>query len=727
MNKRFKFVLHKQKLVQILLVILLGFAPSYSSAQNPPLTPINVQHLYYFGEHMQHLVDPTTGLPGTTIFPSPLADGALPVGTVSTWDSGTGLWSIVEPQRGVFDWAKLDEFVNLVQQKGAQIIHTIGCGTPTWASARPNELFVYGLGGAAEPNDNNKYEDYRTYLTTLFTRYKGKIQYYNIWNEPSFSGPPQPNMYANYYSGTAAILFELHMIAAKTLHAIDPNAKILAPSFIGTQNLDQYLQAAKATGLNFTDYTDYISYDYYSTVPEDILNINSNVKLVLQTYGIVNLPIINTESGYVTSLTATTSFGPVQVSAANFPGWLARDFIWGLYAGFDKFMYYSYDAYSGANIFSAPATSTNPPPGALTAAGIANATIANWLTGATMGNCYYAGDSIDFCEFTRYPWGIARIIWRNDDNASNFTIPSSWGGVQEADNLDGVTKYNLQGALSIPISGLPLLVKNTTQPWVYNAKTAVSVYTPPDTGCYFSNYNYPKQIQNNHPLMYYKFNSNSNAVINDYSGNGNNGLMNINYPPREVPGALYQTNDGALDFNPTGLTEVAAIQTSSNVNPWDNDFSIEFWSKEDDFSAHGEQIGFGAGDYLVNGFRIGPNGNALLGKWSFWTSESGGGNNSVNLSTSVPLSVNTWYHIVITHRASDNRTQIFVNGLPDAETNAGTYFPPTAGSIDIGADFGWNLYGALDEVAIYNYILPNDTIQAHYQIGSNNCYFIKIN
>ena len=723
MYTHFKTILHLQKPAQIVLATLLGIAPCFSAQINLKEMPINFNHLHYFGQHMHHLVDKNTALQGTTLFPSPLANGVLPVGAIRTWDSGTGLWSIIEPKKGVFNWVKLDKFVSIAEEKGAEVIHTIGAGTPAWASARPSELFVYGLGGASEPANNNDYIDY---ITQLFTRYKGRIKYYEIWNEPSFTGPAPAGGYAGvasgFYSGTAEKLFELHKITAEVLHSVDPNAKILAPGFDGTEKLDKYLQSVIATGLNFNDYTDYISFHFYSKFPEAILNVSTNVKLVLQKNGISGLPIMNTESGFTTP----TSIYKPQVSLENFPGWVARSFILGLYIGLDKFMYYSYDGFSGLNVFSAPTKSTTPPPGTLTSAGIANTTIANWLTGATMGNCYYADDSVIFCELNRKNLGIARLTWRSDDKISDFVIPAKWGRPLEVENLDGVTKYNIQKTHSILISGAPSLIKNTTKPWAYDAYTPISKYTLPKTTCGFTSYNYKEQVKHDKPLIYYKLEQNLRTIIYDYSGHNNNGTLNINYPQSKVSGALYQADDGAMSFNPNSLNKTPVIETPKNANPLSGDFSIEFWSKQNDFSPQGEQLGFGSGKQQSNGFRIGPRGTVYQGTWRVWTAESGGGAEGINLSTKIPLNTNTWYHIVLTHRTSDNRTQFFINGLLDSETNSGTFIPPTEGKITIGGGYSWNLYGALDEVAIYDHVLTKKSIQMHYQVGTNNCYFIRI-
>ena len=687
----------------------------------------NTKNLFYFGQHMHRLVDPKSPIQGQTLFPSPQTNGAMIVGTLRTWDSGTGTWAIVEPSKGNFDFSRLDLFVNKAFMQGADIVHTLGSGTPTWASARPKELFVYGLGGAAEPLNNS---DFKDYVDAVFTHYKGKIKYYELWNEPEFYGPPPAGQMAGFYSGTAEKLFELQQIAFEELRQIDPSAKLLSPGFVGFDNLNIYLTAA---GSSFTNFCDGINYHFYSNNPEEIITIAKQIRMTLKNHAIASLPtsgglpIMNSESGFLTP-NSQPIFGPPQVSTENFPGWVARSFIWGIYENLSKFIYYSYDGYSGTKAFS------NPVSGVLNSGGMAQATVANWLTGATLGDCYFMGNKVISCDVFRNilsTISTARLVWKTDDLISTFSFPSSWGVQLEAETLNGI-RIDLTEQENIKISGSPILIKSIKDPWNYDSRQPIARYIASVNSCENLSESYASQVITSLPVAYYKMSSLANSVLLDESGYHNNARLVIpNSRPKAVAGALAPKLNAplhkALSFNPSGtLNGVSTLAGPVSLNPWSNDFTIEFWAKQDDFSSHGgEQVAFGSGDYLSTGFRLGPIGDSSSGSWVFWTSESGGGKDGFDLRTKIPLNIGTWYHISFTYTRDTNTARLYVNGLLDSESSQGIYNSSTGG-ITIGGGYSWGFYGAIDEVAFYDKALSADILRAHYQSGSNYCGYLKI-
>ncbi len=71
-------------------------------------------------------------------------------------------------------WAKYDRIVTLAQEYGLTIIARLDA-PPDW-SRRDNSLFY-------RPPDN--YDDFGDYVATVATRYRGKVQHFQIWNEPN--------------------------------------------------------------------------------------------------------------------------------------------------------------------------------------------------------------------------------------------------------------------------------------------------------------------------------------------------------------------------------------------------------------------------------------------------------------------------------------------------------------------------------------------------------------
>ena len=111
---------------------------------------------------------------------------AVGFGTLRLWDDLQGTtWAELEPAKGVWNWALLDNFVEAAEEHGvSDILLTLG-QTPGWASSSPDTasgLFVLSAGAPAPPAD---IQDWRDYVTAVAQRYKGRIRYYEIWNEPN--------------------------------------------------------------------------------------------------------------------------------------------------------------------------------------------------------------------------------------------------------------------------------------------------------------------------------------------------------------------------------------------------------------------------------------------------------------------------------------------------------------------------------------------------------------
>jgi hypothetical protein len=86
-------------------------------------------------------------------------------------------WEEIEPRRkGEFDWVKYDRIVDLAEQYGMQIIARLD-RPPAWA--RQNSQFP-----ASPPDD---LADYGDFVHEFVRRYRGRVRYVQIWNEPNLS------------------------------------------------------------------------------------------------------------------------------------------------------------------------------------------------------------------------------------------------------------------------------------------------------------------------------------------------------------------------------------------------------------------------------------------------------------------------------------------------------------------------------------------------------------
>lgn len=223
-------------------------------------------------------------------------------GGSATWRTR---WQKIETSKGVFDWGTLDADVATLMGTGADILFTV-FATPSWASARPSEASAYGgsnLGIAAEPANM---QDLADFCTAIATRYKGKIKYYEVWNEANEVG---------FFSGTQAKLAEMVRRAAVAIKSADPNALIVGPSVTylwpsgtGLAYLQSMLAASDGAGGALKDWIDIVSVHLYASTNPRIGEVSCMVKRVrdvMQLAGVAGLPLWNTESAVLSPAFST--------------------------------------------------------------------------------------------------------------------------------------------------------------------------------------------------------------------------------------------------------------------------------------------------------------------------------------------------------------------------------------------------------------------------------------
>lgn len=196
------------------------------------------------------------------------------------WIREDFLWQNIEPTKGNFDFSGYDERVDEVLADGFNIIGICAYNNP-WSS------------GNVAPNTEEHYQDYANYVSALVQRYKGKIMYWEIWNEPDVDHFWRPEPDAINYTN----LLKYAYIAAKE---VDPSVKILGLGGVDSGNTEYIKTAFQNGALNYMDiialhpYGDSaifeISTQYQSL--DVIKNLMSNYNS--------NIPIWVTEVGYPT-------------------------------------------------------------------------------------------------------------------------------------------------------------------------------------------------------------------------------------------------------------------------------------------------------------------------------------------------------------------------------------------------------------------------------------------
>lgn len=267
----------------------------------------------FFGLHFARY---PTGSPVTV--PQP----GLSYSTVRSHDKNGLTWASINPSDGVFYWDTLDAWVAAHSAAARDMIFTV-FGTPTWASARPSESGVYGLGSRAEPASMSSLS---AFVAAVAARYPGQIKYWEVWNEPNN---------ATFYSGTRAKLVEMAVAIKTAAKSADATCKIIGPAVTNfsetpNQSAETYFRDLLGTtdGASGTlvSHVDIIGVHLY--VPggdmRKLIGIISNIKSACAANGAGLLPIWDTESGVISPVFAETTavkrrklFARQQIIAAS--------------------------------------------------------------------------------------------------------------------------------------------------------------------------------------------------------------------------------------------------------------------------------------------------------------------------------------------------------------------------------------------------------------------------
>ncbi len=127
-------------------------------------------------------------------------------------------WAYAEPQPGVFDWTHADLVIDHAHAQGLKLIARLGY-VPAWA--RPKNTTPLYL-------DEAQYDEFANYVKQFVTRYRGRVDYIVIWNEPNLAlewgyRPVDPAAYAR--------LLQVSYQAAK---AANPDVQVLGGALAPT-------------------------------------------------------------------------------------------------------------------------------------------------------------------------------------------------------------------------------------------------------------------------------------------------------------------------------------------------------------------------------------------------------------------------------------------------------------------------------------------------------------
>jgi len=150
------------------------------------------------------------------LFGSNVLDAIPTSGPIRIWDAHTQ-WCDIEKEKGVWDWSRLDHLIN---QAGKKSITLVLGHPPAWAAkgGPDGRQAAWMAPGSNRPPINM--ETWRRYVRAAVMRYKDRVRYWQIWNEPADK---------RFYSGTYAELGTLTKIAYNEIKSIDKKLWVISP------------------------------------------------------------------------------------------------------------------------------------------------------------------------------------------------------------------------------------------------------------------------------------------------------------------------------------------------------------------------------------------------------------------------------------------------------------------------------------------------------------------
>ena len=178
------------------------------------------------------------------------------------WTRLGASWSEVENEKGVYSWENTDKAFEIALKNGITPFITVGGGNSDYSKMTtyddPKLAEIYGYRPEPPIKDPIAMEAFLKYVEAVVERYKDKIDYWEVWNEPNhrnyWGAEPDGKEYGRLLVQTAELI-----------RKIDPGCKIIGGAMAGinAEFTDDFLSVGSDKLI------DIISYHNYGAVPEE--------------------------------------------------------------------------------------------------------------------------------------------------------------------------------------------------------------------------------------------------------------------------------------------------------------------------------------------------------------------------------------------------------------------------------------------------------------------------
>jgi hypothetical protein len=210
------------------------------------------------------------------------------------WLRRTAYWSSMEHEQWVWDFSGWDYWVKDAKEKNKKLLAILAY----------DNAWIHRHNKSRRRIEPDERIFFLRYVEEIVTRYKGRVDAYEIWNEPNWV----------FWKGKDKDLFDLARETAKKIKEVDPDAKIVAGSFWRTPK--KFIRGYLRSGV--LEYTDIVSFHPYAVNPYYTVKLYDRLAAILAQEDFTGQVWV-TEVGY-----PTHGYYPTRVSEDGFPAYIIK-------------------------------------------------------------------------------------------------------------------------------------------------------------------------------------------------------------------------------------------------------------------------------------------------------------------------------------------------------------------------------------------------------------------
>lgn len=214
-------------------------------------------------------------------------------------------WAKTEQRKGKYDFSWLDPIVDGLTKENIRPWMCLSYGNPIYGAEKTLGSKIF--------SDTQTMEAWRRYVKAVVSRYKNKINEWEVWNEPNLG------VNASAYKEYASLLCN----TIEVIKSIQPDAKIIAfgASGVPVNYIKKVLDLVKEKG--YINDISYVSFHPYYPNPDDATTEIIALKNLVRSYS-PNIALFQGESGCPSCLEWAHALRYMEWTEYSQAKWIAR-------------------------------------------------------------------------------------------------------------------------------------------------------------------------------------------------------------------------------------------------------------------------------------------------------------------------------------------------------------------------------------------------------------------